>query len=144
MNYTKGKIFIDTNVLIYSQNNNEAEKQSTCRKVISNIADSNLLVISTQVMQEYYNVATLKMGIEKLLAKKTVKMFDVYEIVTIQPSIIFKAMDIHVLNQLSFWDSLIISAAKSANCTMVLTEDMNDGQVIEGVKIQNPFSLQLD
>ena len=144
MNYTKGKIFIDTNVLIYSQNNNEAEKQSACRKVISNIADSNLLVISTQVMQEYYNVATLKMGIEKLLAKKTVKMFDVYEIVTIQPSIIFKAMDIHVLNQLSFWDSLIISAAKSANCTMVLTEDMNDGQVIEGVKIQNPFSLQLD
>lgn len=143
MNYTKGKIFIDTNVLIYSQNNKEAEKQSACRKVISNIADSNLLVISTQVMQEYYNVVTLKMGIDKLLAKKTVKMFDVYEIVTIQPSIIFKAMDIHVLNQLSFWDSLIISAAKSANCTMVLTEDMNDGQVIEGVKIQSPLTFQI-
>ncbi len=143
MNYTKGKIFIDTSVLIYSQNTKEAEKQSICRKVLSNIADNSLIVISTQVMQEYYNVATLKMGIEKLLAKRTVQMFDVYEIVTIQPSIIFKAMDIHVLHQLSFWDSLIISAAKSANCMMLLTEDMNDGQVIEGVKIQNPFTFQI-
>ena len=140
----KGKIFIDTNVLIYSQNTKEAEKQSICRKVLSNIADNSLIVISTQVMQEYYNVATLKMGIEKLLAKRTVQMFDVYEIVTIQPSIIFKAMDIHVLNQLSFWDSLIISAAKSANCMMLLTEDMNDGQVIEGVKIQSPFTFQME
>ena len=144
MNYMKGKIFIDTNVLIYSQNTKEAEKQSICRKVLSNIADNSLIVISTQVMQEYYNVATLKMGIEKLLAKRTVQMFDVYEIVTIQPSIIFKAMDIHVLNQLSFWDSLIISAAKSANCMMLLTEDMNDGQVIEGVKIQSPFTFQME
>ncbi len=143
MNYTKGKIFIDTSVLIYSQNTKEAEKQSICRKVLSNIADNSLIVISTQVMQEYYNVATLKMGIEKLLAKRTVEMFDIYEIVTIQPSIIFKAMDIHVLHQLSFWDSLIISAAKSANCMMLLTEDMNDGQVIEGVKIQNPFTFQI-
>ncbi len=140
MIYTKDKIFIDTNVLVYAQNNKESEKQSICRKVLSNLVEESLLVISTQVMQEYYNVATLKMGLEKLYVKRTIEMFDVYEIITIQPSIIFQAIDIHILYQLSFWDSLIISAAKSAKCSMVLTEDMNDGQVIEGVKIQNPFT----
>jgi predicted nucleic acid-binding protein len=141
MIYTKDKIFIDTNVLVYTQNDKEKEKQLICREVLSNLIERNLLVISTQVMQEYYNVATQKLGIEKLFVKRTIEMFDCYETITLQSSIIFQAIDIHILNQLSFWDSLIISAAKSANCSMVLTEDMNDGQVIEGVKIQNPFTF---
>ena len=139
----KGKVFIDTNILIYTQNDKEKKKQLTCRNVLSNIIQKNHLVISTQVMQEYYNVATLKLGLEKLYVKRTIEMFDVYEIVVIQPSIIYRAIDIQILNQLSFWDSLIISAAISANCSMVLTEDMNDGQVIEGVKILNPFTFPL-
>ena len=144
MIYTKGKIFIDTNVLVYTQNDKEREKQLICRNVLSSLIEKSLLVISTQVMQEYYNVATQKMRLEKLYVKRTIEMFDVYEIVTIKPSIIFQAIDIHILHQLSFWDSLIISAAKSANCTMVLTEDMNDGQVIEGLRIQSPFTFQMD
>ncbi len=143
MIYTKDKIFIDTNVLVYTQNDKEKEKQLICRKVLSGLIDKNLLVISTQVMQEYYNVATQKMRLEKLYVKRTIEMFDIYEIITIQPLIIFQAIDIQILHQLSFWDSLIISAAKSANCSMVLTEDMNDGQIIEGVKIQNPFTFQM-
>jgi predicted nucleic acid-binding protein len=143
MIYTKDKIFIDTNVLVYTQNDKEREKQLICRKTLSFLIEKNLLVISTQVMQEYYNVATQKMRLEKLYVKRTIEMFDVYETITIKPSIIFQAIDIHILHQLSFWDSLIISAAKSANCTMVLTEDMNDSQVIEGVKIQNPFTFQM-
>ena len=143
MIYTKDKIFIDTNVLVYTQNNKEKEKQLICRKVLSSLIGRNLLVISTQVMQEYYNVATQKLGIEKLFVKGTIELFDIYETITIQPSVIFQAIDIHILHQLSFWDSLIISAAKSANCSMLLTEDMNDGQIIEGVKIQNPFTLQI-
>ena len=143
MIYTKDKIFIDTNVLVYTQNDKQREKQLICRKTLSFLIEKNLLVISTQVMQEYYNVATQKMRLEKLYVKRTIEMFDVYETITIKPSIIFQAIDIHILHQLSFWDSLIISAAKSADCTMILTEDMNDGQVIEGVKIQNPFTFQM-
>ncbi len=140
MIYTKDKVFIDTNVLVYAQNDKEIEKQLICRKVLSSLIEKSLLVISTQVMQEYFNVATQKLGLEKLYVKRTIEMFDVYETINVKPSIIFQAIDIHILNPLSFWDSLIISAAKSANCSMVLTEDMNDGQIIEGVKIQNPFT----
>ena len=139
----KGKIFVDTNILVYAQNNAEREKQVACRKVLEALIHTNLLVISTQVIQEFYNVATQKLGLDKLFVKNTIEMFGVYETVTIPPPIIFQAIDIHILNQLSFWDSLILSAAKSANCSMVLTEDMNDGQVINGIKIQSPFTFQM-
>ena len=74
MIYTKDKIFIDTNVLVYTQNKKESEKQLICRKVLSKLVEESLLVISTQVMQEYYNVATLKLGIEKLIVKRTVEI----------------------------------------------------------------------
>jgi predicted nucleic acid-binding protein len=139
----KDRIFLDTNVLVYTQNNLESIKQSTCRKVLYDLIINNKLVISTQVIQEYYNVATKKMNLDKLFVKRTITMFDIYETITVQPTMILQAIDIHVLNQLSFWDSLIISTAKSANCSIILTEDMNDGQVIEGIKIQNPFTLNL-
>ncbi len=140
----KGKIFVDTNILVYAQNNAEREKQLACRKVLEALVPTNQLVISTQVIQEFYNVATQKLGLDKLFVKNTIEMFGVYETVTITPHIIFQAIDIHILNQLSFWNSLILSAAKSANCSMVLTEDMNDGQVINGIKIQSPFTFQID
>ena len=139
----KGKIFVDTNILVYAQNNAEREKQLACRKVLEALVRTNQLVISTQVIQEFYNVATQKLGLDKLFVKNTIEMFGVYETVTITPPFIFQAIDIHILNQLSFWDSLILSAAKSANCSMVLTEDMNDGQVINGIKIQSPFTFQM-
>ena len=144
MKSMKGKVFVDTNILVYTQNNLAKEKQQICRAVLSQLIDNHLLVISTQVIQEYYNVSTLKLGLDKLFVKNTIKYFDFYEIVLLQPTIILQAIDIQILNQLSFWDSLVVSAAKSANCSVILTEDMNDGQVIEGIKIQSPFTLKIN
>ncbi len=63
-----------------------------------------------------------------------------YETVVIQPAIIFNTIDTQILHQFSFWDSLILSAAKSANCSVLLTEDLNDGQVVDGVRIISPFN----
>ena len=143
MSYMKGKVFIDTNILVYAQNDLEKEKQQICRNVLRHLIDHNRLVISTQIIQEFYNVSTLKLGLDKLFVKNTIKQFDFHETVLLQPTIILQAIDIQILNQLSFWDSLIVSAAKSANCSTILTEDMNDGQVIDGVKIQSPFTLKV-
>ena len=139
----KGKVFIDTNILVYTQNDLEKEKQKICRRVLNQLVDKNRLVISTQIIQEFYNVSTLKLGLDKLFVKNTIKLFDFDETILLQPTIILKAIDIQILNQLSFWDSLVISAAKSANCTIILTEDMYDVQVIDGVKFQSPFTLKI-
>ena len=142
MRFIKGKVFIDTNVLVYTQNDLEKEKQQICRSVLNQIIKKNNLVISTQIIQEYYNVSTLKLGLDKHFVKSTINHFDFHETILLKPNLILQAIDIQIVNQLSFWDSLVISAAKSANCTTILTEDLNDGQSIEGIKIQSPFSIE--
>jgi predicted nucleic acid-binding protein len=96
-------------------------------------------VISTQVMQEFYVAATRKLGVPPLAAKGVLKTFSVFDTVQVSPAIIQDAVDCSILNQLSFWDSLILAAAASAGCSTVLSEDMNPGQVVLGVKVQNPF-----
>jgi predicted nucleic acid-binding protein len=137
----KDRIFIDTNILVYTQNQLEKSKQDICRELLVNLIENNTLYISTQVIQEYYNVATQKLKLDKLTVKQTIKLFSFYEIIVNTPQMILSAIDIHILNQLSFWDSLIISAAKSANCSTIITEDMNNGQIIEGIEILNPLTL---
>ena len=64
----------------------------------------------------------------------------VFEVVQVTTEYILRAVDISAFHQLSFWDSLIISTAEAARCETLLTEDMNDGQIIEGVRIVNPFA----
>jgi predicted nucleic acid-binding protein len=65
--------------------------------------------------------------------------FENMEIITIGPDLIKEAIDASVQNDISFWDSLIIVSAETAHCRYLYTEDLNDGQIIRNVRIQNPF-----
>ena len=73
------------------------------------------------------------------IALKEIRLLRAVEIVENDYHAILKAINISTQNQLSFWDSLIITAAISANCQKICSEDMNPGQIVEGVKICNPF-----
>jgi len=134
-----GRVFLDANVLVYAQDADAPAKQRTSREIIGRLAVSADGVISTQVMQEFYVAATRKLGVPPLAAKGVLKTFAVFETVQVSPAMIQDAVDCSILNQLSFWDSLILTAAASAGCSTVLSEDMNPGQVVLGVKVQNPF-----
>lgn len=134
-----GKVFLDSNILLYAQDAASPEKQRRSRDVIVQLADSGDGVISTQVMQEFFVAATRKLGISPLAAKAILKTFAVFEIVINGPALIHDAIDCSVLNAISFWDSLILASAASAGCNSVYTEDLNDGQIIMGVKVQNPL-----
>ena len=83
--------------------------------------------------------ATKKLNIEPLTEKSMVHAFRNLEVVTIAPSMIEEAIDISILNKLSFWDALIIAAAENARCSTLLSEDLNHGQIIRGVIVINPF-----
>jgi len=135
-----GRVFLDANVLVYAQDKGAAEKQRKSREIIQRLAESADGVISTQVMQEFYVAATQKIGVPPLAAKGVLKTFAVFETVQVTTALIQEAIDCSILNQLSFWDSLILAAAASAGCPTVLSEDLNPGQVVLGVKVQNPFS----
>lgn len=136
-----GKVFLDANVLVYAHDQRVPEKQRRSREIIAELARTGDGVISTQVMQEFFVAATRKLDVAPLVAKGVLKTLSVFEIVQVSPALIQDAIDCSVLNQISFWDSLILAAAASAACGTVLSEDMNGGQSILGVRVQNPFVL---
>lgn len=133
------KIFIDTNVLVYCMDEFDRERRERCRLLLKSLKDDLQGVVSTQVMQEFYVAATKKLGVDPLLAKDILHSFKQFEIVIVNPSIIYEAIDCSVINRISFWDSLIVVAAESARCEKLWTEDLNDGQIIRGVRIENPL-----
>ena len=135
-----GRVFLDANILAYAQDAGAPQKQRTSREVIAALAESGDGVISTQVMQEFFVAATRKIGVSPLVAKSVLKTFAVFEIVQVSPALIQEAVDCSILNQLSFRDSLILAAAASAGCSTVYSEDLNPGQAILGVKVQNPLA----
>jgi predicted nucleic acid-binding protein len=133
------KIFLDTNVPVYALDRDQPAKQARARELLAHFADADTSVVSTQVLQEAFVAAVGKLGIEAVQAKAFLRSLPVHETVTVTPEMVFSAMDCSVLNQLSFWDALIVTTAAAAACTCIWTEDFNDGQVIMGVRIENPF-----
>ncbi len=133
------RVFLDTNIFIYAQDAGSPEKRRKSREVIARLADSGDGVISTQVMQEFFVAATRKLGVEPLAAKGVLKTLSVFDVVQVSAALIHEAIDCSILNQLSFWDSLILAAAASAGCSTVFSEDLAAGQIILGVKVRNPL-----
>jgi predicted nucleic acid-binding protein len=137
----KGKVFLDTNVLVYLFSINEAVKRRKCQELIRYYSNDYILVWSTQIVQEFIYVMTAKLGQQPQKVKLLLNNFSEFELITNNLEMIEKAMDIQLVNQLSFWDSLVISAAKSSKCQIIITEDLHHDQVLHGGKIQNPFMI---
>ncbi|HET53745.1 MAG TPA: PIN domain-containing protein [Ignavibacteria bacterium] len=133
------KYFADTNILIYSIDNHYPKKKNISRELIAKLFEDNSGIISTQVLQEFYYAAVNKLRSDPKIVKELLKSFEDLEIVQINTTIIHNAIDCSITNKISFWDALIISAAESANCNKLFSEDLNNGQIINGVEIVNPF-----
>lgn len=133
------KCFIDTNVFVYALDQKDKKKNKRARNILQTLSEGDEGIISTQVLQEFYVIATQKLGCSYHLAKKMLLKMEDYEIVVNTPEMIYLATDYQMLHQISFWDALILVSAKYAQCEKVLTEDLNHGQLINGIKIENPF-----
>lgn len=133
------RIFIDTNVLLYADDLDAGDKRETAQSLLYQAYVDGNGVLSTQVLQEFFVASTRKLGVPAEIARRKVELLSRLDVVTIQPSLILDAIDLHRLHALSFWDALIVRAAAASGCRRLLTEDMQSGQVIAGVKIENPF-----
>jgi len=138
-NYTVSKIFIDTNILVYSLDTNDKVKHERARQVLQKIIEKHHPVISTQVINEFFVVATKKLQADPIVVKNIIHNFRNMEIVNADLQLIEEAIDISVISQLSFWDSLVIAAAEKSNCEFVFSEDLNAGQNYRGVLLLNPL-----
>lgn len=138
----KDDCFIDTNIFVYSFNLDEPEKRKKAKKIIKNTLSNGRGYISIQVIQEFYNVATkkFKLPMHILAAKEYLeKVFMQLNVVYPCYDFISTGLDIYTTTRYSFYDSLIISAALKSSCSVLLTEDMQHGQKIQNLRIENPF-----
>ena len=135
------KVFVDTNILVYAHDLDAGNKHDQAAEIVSQVWESRNGVLSTQVLQEFYVTLTRKVSstLSKLEARKLVQKYSHWHLVLNNLSIILQASEIEESNNISFWDALIVSAAYSQNVPTILTEDLNHGQIIEGIFIRNPF-----
>lgn len=133
------RFFLDTNVILYADDRSAGDKRLRSLELLRDLVGQARAVISTQVLQEYFVVATRKLGVTPELARAKVDALAQLDVVLIRPEIIVGAIDLHRLHSLSFWDALIIKCASVSGCSRVLSEDMQDGVSIDGVTVVNPF-----
>jgi predicted nucleic acid-binding protein len=132
--------FFDTNVLTYMHDARAPYKRDVALSLFRRHLYSKTLVISTQVLQEFF--VTLSRKIENIRsgqAKAITTQYARLNVLVILPEHVLAAIDLHSRYKLSFWDSLVIVAAKAANASLVLSEDLGHGQLYDGVRVENPF-----
>jgi predicted nucleic acid-binding protein len=136
-----GKTFVDTNVLLYAHDIDAAAKREVARKVLSELWEAGTGIVSVQVLQEFYVNVTRKIRspLSKELARAVVNNYTIWCTET-TPSEISAAFRIEDESRIGFWDALIVSAAAKSGATRILSEDLNAGQSIAGVLIENPFA----
>ena len=133
------RTFFDSNILLYADDARFAAKQKRAVKLILDHRQQNTAVLSLQVLQEYFSNATRKLGVDPAEASRKVEIYSRFQLVEPRLADIFEAIDIFRLYRINYCDAMVIQCAASSGCTTVLTEDLQDGQVIKGVRIVNPF-----
>jgi predicted nucleic acid-binding protein len=133
-------IFIDINVLVHAHDKRHPKKWARAREVIKQFEDPAFNAhISTQVLQEFYHILTRKLLVPAADAKQELERLLALPAVIITPPMIVKAAELHGLASISLWDALVVTAAQTANCSELWSEDMQDGQRFGALTIINPF-----
>jgi len=141
MNYTEGKCFVDTNLLVYAYDSSAGKKWRTSSEVLSLLWIHRTGFLSTQVIQELFVSLTqrVKNPILPEAAKEIISDLLRWPLVVNDGGNILRAIALQIKYHFSFWDSLILQAAIASRSEFLLSEDFQDGQVIESVTIVNPF-----
>lgn len=137
----RDRVFVDSNVLVYAHDLDAKEKHSRAVEILRQLWENRNGVLSTQVLQELYVNLTRKIPrpLAKPTAREVVRNYSRWQVETIRSADVFRASEIEEASQISFWDALIVVAAASGGASRLLSEDLNAGQVIAGVTIENPF-----
>lgn len=136
----KERSFFDTNILLYTDDPRDPVKQAKALALLQSGWASGNLLLSTQVLQEYFVASTRKLGVSVETARRKIELLSQQATVfSIAPDDIVQAIDIHRLHSFSFWDSLIVRMAQKTACTVLYSEDMQDERIIGNLRIVNPL-----
>ena len=132
--------FIDTNVLVYAETGDAPAKQQAALRLLQRLFESNNGVLSTQVLQEYCNVAIKRLKLPAQHIRAQLDMYEQFEVVQVTPALIRDGLDLHQTRSISFYDAIVLASAKASGCRILFSEDMNSGETMGGVRIVNPFA----
>jgi predicted nucleic acid-binding protein len=132
-------VFVDTNVFLYALDPADLKKQQAAQMWREELWKSRLGRISFQVLREFYVKATRKWPENRAEARAEVQDLLVWQPVTMGAEILEQGWKLQDRYQLSFWDALIVAAAKSVDCRYLLTEDLQTNQDLDGMIVISPF-----
>jgi predicted nucleic acid-binding protein len=135
--------FIDTNVLVYAEASDAPLKQRAALTLLKGLYEEGLGVLSTQVLQEYCNVALKKLKLPAQYVRAQLDLYEQFEVVQVTPAIIRAGLDLHQTRSVSFFHAIVLASAHASGCNVIWTEDMNVGEIVNGVRIANPFARDL-
>ena len=133
------KSFLDTNLIVYANDDRDPQKQVRAIEVITREMRNGTGVVSTQVMQEYVVVAGGKLHQDSDTIVQQLLLLESLEVVQITPALIRRGLELQFRYQISYWDASILAAAEHAQCSRLLTEDLNPGHLYATVRIENPL-----
>jgi predicted nucleic acid-binding protein len=135
------RCFFDTNVLVYIFDSSAPNKRTRALQILEQAIEAGLAVLSTQVLQEFFVTVTRKLPVPLTneQAKRAVSDCAKLPVVQVDPAIILNAIETMQRYRLAFWDSLIIQAALRGGATVIYSEDLQPGQSIETIRVENPF-----
>lgn len=135
------RTFVDTNVLIYAHDRSDPDKQAVAQSILQRLWDDGSGTLSTQILQEVFVVATSwhKLAMPLQHARALVEVYSAWPTVVVEPALIISASRLMEEHQLSFWDALVVEAARVAGAGTLLTEDLRDGQWFGDLQVVNPF-----
>jgi len=134
-------VFVDTNVLVYTRDVSEPDKQQRAQAWMAALWESRAGRTSVQVLNEFYVTVTRKLSPAMPAAEARADILDLgeWDPVVLTDALVHQAWTIEDRYGLSYWDSLIAAAAQAQDCGHLLTEDLQDGMRLDGVAVVNPF-----
>jgi predicted nucleic acid-binding protein len=134
--------FVDTNILIYSQDQDAGAKRERAIETLKALWASGAGRLSVQVLQEFYVNVTRKLAtpVARSTAREVISAYGAWVREPTTPATVMRATDLADMAQISFWDALIVASAEQMGASAVYSEDLNAGQTIVGIKIINPLA----
>jgi predicted nucleic acid-binding protein len=132
------KAFFDTNVLLYIYGE-DIPKGTRARALFDEYTQSGDILVSTQVVQEFYAAGSRKLGMPRHQLREIVLALLDLPLIIVTSSHITQALDCEMKYKISFWDALILAAAEAGGAELLYTEDLSHGQKYGAVLVRNPF-----